>query len=141
MSSVRRTPTLRRWLDGAPRGWTVVGASVIVNAISDGTWFYGFAVFFLPISRDLALSRAATSFPFTIKGIIVALLGPPIGVWIDRAGPSQRALGARRDERPHQFASTSPATTPALPHLRRGSHCVHRPGRSPRFNPGVQRVD
>ena len=89
MSSVRRTPTLRRWLDRAPSGWTVVSASVIVNAISDGTWFYGFAVFFLPISRDLALSRAATSLPFTIKGLIVALLGLPIGVWIDRAGPAQ----------------------------------------------------
>jgi len=67
----------------------VVGASVIVNALSDGAWFYGFAVFFLPISRDLALSRAATSFPFTIKGLIMAALGPAMGVWIDRAGPPQ----------------------------------------------------
>jgi hypothetical protein len=32
----------------------LLGASVVVNAISDGTWFYGFSVFFLPISRDLA---------------------------------------------------------------------------------------
>src|SRR5262245_41581594 len=66
-----------------------MAASLVVNAISDGTWFYGFAVFFLPLSRDLALSRAATSFPFAVKGLIVALLGPPTGVWIDRAGPAQ----------------------------------------------------
>jgi MFS family permease len=80
---------LRRWLDGAPDGWRLLGASVVVNAISDGTWFYGFSVFFLPISRDLALSRAATSLPFAIKGIITAMLGPPAGIWIDRAGPAQ----------------------------------------------------
>ena len=80
---------LRRWLDGAPDGWRLLGASVVVNAISDGTWFYGFSVFFLPISRDLALSRAATSLPFAIKGIITAMLGPPLGIWIDRAGPAQ----------------------------------------------------
>jgi MFS family permease len=67
----------------------VLGASVVVNALSDGTWFYGFAVFFLPISRDLALSRAATSFPFVIKSIIMAVFSPPLGVWIDRAGPSR----------------------------------------------------
>ena len=89
MSIVRRVPVLRRWLDGVPDGWRILGASVIVNAISDGTWFYGFSVFFLPISRDLALSRAATSLPFAIKGIIGAILGPPTGIWIDRAGPPQ----------------------------------------------------
>ena len=82
-------PALRRWLDGAPDGWRLLGASVVVNAISDGTWFYGFSVFFLPISRDLALSRAAASLPFAIKGIIAAILGPPMGIWIDRAGPTQ----------------------------------------------------
>jgi MFS family permease len=89
VSWIRRLPALRRWLDGAPHGWSVMGASLVVNAISDGTWFYGFAVFFLPLSRDLGLSRAATSFPFAVKGLIVALLGPPTGVWIDRAGPAQ----------------------------------------------------
>ncbi len=82
-------PVLGRWLDGAPDGLRLLGASVVVNAISDGTWFYGFSVFFLPISRDLALSRAATSLPFAIKGIITAMLGPPLGIWIDRAGPAQ----------------------------------------------------
>jgi MFS family permease len=82
-------PVLRQWLDGIPDGWRLLGASVVVNAISDGTWFYGFSVFFLPISRDLALSRAATSLPFAIKGIIAAILGPPAGIWIDRAGPAR----------------------------------------------------
>jgi MFS family permease len=89
VSFARRVPVLRRWLEGAPDGWKVLGASVVVNAISDGAWFYGFSVFFLPISRDLGLSRAATSLPFVIKGLIAALLGPPMGIWIDRAGPSQ----------------------------------------------------
>ena len=89
MSSIYRSPRGWRWLGRLPTGWSVVGASVIVNALSDGAWFYGFAVFFLPISRDLALSRAATSFPFTIKGLIMAALGPAMGVWIDRAGPPQ----------------------------------------------------
>jgi MFS family permease len=89
VSGVFLPSALRRWLVGMPAGWSVLGASVIVNAISDGTWFYGFAVFFLPISRDLGLGRAATSLPFAIKGIIMAALNPPLGIWIDRVGPSQ----------------------------------------------------
>jgi MFS family permease len=89
VSAARRVSAPWRWLRDAPDGWKLLAASVVVNAISDGTWFYGFSVFFLPISRDLALSRAATSLPFAIKGLIAALLGPPTGIWIDRAGPAQ----------------------------------------------------
>ena len=94
MSSVRRTPTLQRWLDGAPSGWTVVSASVIVNAISDGTWFYSFAVFFLPISRDLALSRAAERRGQQRTGNAVGLVALDEGDGRQRRAPREHSARA-----------------------------------------------
>ena len=59
-----------------------------------GTGFYwlGFSVFFLPISRDLHISRAAASLPFTLRGIIGIFLSPLVGLLVDRFGPSKVLL-------------------------------------------------
>jgi MFS family permease len=74
---------------GQYHGWRVVAAAFGVNAVHDGTYSPGFAVFFLPISRDLGLSRAAASLPFTVNKVIPAILGPFMGALIDRVGPGR----------------------------------------------------
>lgn len=48
---------------------------------------YGFTVFFLPISRDLGLSRAATSLAFSLARAEGAIEGPLVGYLVDRFGP------------------------------------------------------
>ena len=75
-------------------GWRVVGAAFLVNAIAVGTYFLGFSVFFLPISRSLELSRAATSLPFALSRIVGGLLGPFVGMSVDRLGPGKVLVAA-----------------------------------------------
>ena len=68
-------------------GWRVVAVSFIYNAVNDGTWLFGFAILFLPISRDLSLSKTAISIPFTINRLLTTTLGPLVGYLIDRFSP------------------------------------------------------
>ena len=70
-------------------GWRIVASSFVINAFHDGTYFLGSSIFFLPIGRDLNLSRTATSIPFTANKILPALLGPFVGMLIDRYGPAR----------------------------------------------------
>ena len=70
-------------------GWWIVAASFVVNAMSTGFYWYGFTVFFLPITRELEISRAAASLPFTLRGILGIFLSPMIGLLVDRLGPAK----------------------------------------------------
>ena len=68
-------------------GWRVVAVSFIFNAVNDGTWLFGFAVFFLPISRDLQISKTGFSFLVFTNRLTMTLIGPIVGYLIDRVGP------------------------------------------------------
>lgn len=70
-------------------GWWIVVISVLVNAVPAGLYFIGFSVLFLPISRDLGISRAATSLPFSLTRVISGVQSPFIGMAIDRLGPGK----------------------------------------------------
>jgi MFS family permease len=76
-------------LSGIFYGWRVVAISFLANSLSTGTYYLGFSVFFLPISRDLDLSRTEASVPFSLARIIGAITGPIVGMWIDRVGPGK----------------------------------------------------
>ena len=77
---------MSRRFKGIFYGWRIVAAGFLGNALNDGTYFLGFSVFFLPISRDLELSRTATSLPFSLARLIGGILGPISGWGIDRLG-------------------------------------------------------
>ncbi|MBI2873289.1 MAG: MFS transporter [Chloroflexi bacterium] len=76
-----------RWPARVFYGWWVVAATCVINALGGGVYFYGFTVFFLPLSRDLGLSRAATSLVFSLSRAEGAVEGPAAGYLIDRFGP------------------------------------------------------
>lgn len=80
---------LRRRVKGVYYGWRITAASFFINALADGTYFLGFTVLLLPISRDLEISRTAISIPFSLARIIGGALGPTVGPLIDRFGPSR----------------------------------------------------
>ncbi|MSQ16409.1 MAG: MFS transporter [Dehalococcoidia bacterium] len=80
---------LRRRTRGVYYGWRVTAAGFLINALADGTYFLGFTVLLLPISRDLGVSRTAISVPFSLARIIGGALGPIAGPLIDRFGPSR----------------------------------------------------
>jgi sugar phosphate permease len=79
----------RRRVNGVYYGWRITAASFFINALADGTYFLGFTVLLLPISRDLEISRTAISIPFSLARIIGGALGPTVGPLIDRFGPSR----------------------------------------------------
>ena len=61
----------------------------MVNALTTGVYWLGFSVLFLPISRDLGVSRAAASLPFTLRGVVGAVQSPLVGLLVDRVGPAR----------------------------------------------------
>lgn len=68
-------------------GWWIVGAGAILNALGGGTYWLGFSVYFLPVTRDLGLSRAATSWAYGLGRLEGGLEGPLAGYLVDRLGP------------------------------------------------------
>lgn len=67
-------------------GWWIVATSCVVNAIGGGVYWYGFAVFFLPIKAALGLSSTSTSLIFSLSRAEGAIEGPVAGYMIDRFG-------------------------------------------------------
>jgi sugar phosphate permease len=79
--------TLRDRLAGLFYGWRMVGVSCAIRLLGGGLHAYGFTVFFLPITQELGLSRAATSLVFSLARAQGAIEGPVAGYCIDRYGP------------------------------------------------------
>ncbi len=75
-------------------GWRMVAVGSAVRVLGGGLHLYGFTVFFLPLSQDLGLSRAATSLVFSLARAEGALEGPVAGYAIDRFGPRPVMLTA-----------------------------------------------
>ncbi len=68
-------------------GWRMVAVGSAIRILGGGLHLYGFTVFFLPLSQDLGLSRAATSLVFSLARAEGAIEGPVAGYMIDRFGP------------------------------------------------------
>lgn len=82
------TPPSERFL-GVYRGWWIVAIAFAINAMANGIYFMGFAVFLLPISRDLQISRAAASLPYALARLMGAISGPTCGLIVERVGPTK----------------------------------------------------
>lgn len=68
-------------------GWRMIGLVSAIRVVGGGLHQYGFTVFFLPISQDLGMSRAATSLAFSLARAQGAIEAPLVGYLIDRFGP------------------------------------------------------
>ena len=64
----------------------MVGLVALIRTIGGGLHGYGFTVFFLPISTELGISRAATSLAFSLARAEGAIEGPLAGYLVDRFG-------------------------------------------------------
>ena len=65
----------------------MVGLVSLIRIVGGGLHQFGFTVFFLPISQDLGISRAATSLAFSLSRAQGAIEAPLVGYLIDRYGP------------------------------------------------------
>src|SRR5918994_4409876 len=68
-------------------GWRMVGLVSVIRIVGGGLHQFGFTVFFLPISQDLGISRAATSLALSLARAQGAIEAPLVGYLIDRYGP------------------------------------------------------
>src|SRR4029453_1655276 len=76
-----------KFFSGIFYGWRMVGLVSAIRIVGGGLHQFGFTVFFLPISRDLGIRRAATSLAFSISRAQGAIEAPLVGYLIDRYGP------------------------------------------------------
>jgi MFS family permease len=75
-------------------GWVMVGVVSAMRVFGGGLHGYGFTVFFLPVSHDLALNRAQTSLAFSLARAEGAIEAPLIGYMVDRFGPRPLMVAA-----------------------------------------------
>ena len=83
--------SLVRRIRTAYYGWYLVAAGVglgFLGALNN----YGFGVFFLPITRELALTRAQTSLVFSAARLEGGLEAPIAGWLTDKLGPRTMLL-------------------------------------------------
>src|SRR5918995_1312249 len=75
-------------------GWRMVGLVSVIRIVGGGLHQFGFTVFFLPISQDLGISRAATSLAFSLSRAQGAIEAPLVGYLVDRFGPKPIIMAA-----------------------------------------------
>jgi OFA family oxalate/formate antiporter-like MFS transporter len=80
-------PLMRRQRLDLYYGWRMIAVGSALRILGGGLYFYGFSVFFLPLSYDLGLKRAAMSLVFSLARAQGAFEGPIAGYYMDRYGP------------------------------------------------------
>lgn len=68
-------------------GWTMIWTLAVTETVSWGVLFYAFSVFLVPMQQDLGWSTPAITGAYSLALLVAMLLSPPIGRWLDRAGP------------------------------------------------------
>jgi MFS family permease len=75
-------------------GWRMIAIGSALRILGGGLYYYGFSVFFLPISHDLGLSRTKTSLVFSLARAQGAFESPVAGYFLDRYGPRPLIMSA-----------------------------------------------
>jgi predicted MFS family arabinose efflux permease len=69
------------------RAWGIVGALSITETVSWGILYYAFAVFLLPMQRELGYSPAQLTGAFSLALLVSAVAGIAVGRHLDRCSP------------------------------------------------------
>jgi MFS family permease len=85
---------LRSRISGLYYGWRMVGLVSALRILGGGLHNYGFTVFFLPVTQELGLTRAATSLAFSLARAQGSFLSPVVGHLVDRHGPKPMMIAA-----------------------------------------------
>ena len=67
-------------------GWRIAGVLAVTETVSWGVLYYSFAVFLVPMQRDLGASAAAVSGAFSLALVVMGVSGLVVGRWLDRHG-------------------------------------------------------
>jgi MFS family permease len=69
------------------RAWGIVGALSVTETVSWGILYYAFAVFLIPMQRELGFSTAELTGAFSLALLVSAVAGIAVGRYLDRRGP------------------------------------------------------
>jgi MFS family permease len=76
-------------------GWWIAGASFLVLLVTVGIGLYAPPVFLVPLQDHFGWSRAAIATGSALGALTAGIMGPLVGVWIDRYGSRRvMAIGA-----------------------------------------------
>ncbi len=78
---------LRRWRRPHYYGWWMIWTLAVTETVSWGILFYAFSVFIVPMQQELGWSTAEITGAYSLALVVAMLVSPPIGRWLDRAGP------------------------------------------------------
>jgi MFS family permease len=67
-------------------GWRMVWALAVTETVAYGVLFYSFAVFLVPMQRDLGASTAQLSGALTVAMAVTGAAAVGVGRWLDRHG-------------------------------------------------------
>jgi MFS family permease len=76
------------------RAWGIVGALSVTETVSYGILYYAFAVFLVPMQRELGFSAAQLTGAFSVAVLVSAVAGIAVGHYLDRHGPRGLMTGA-----------------------------------------------
>ena len=68
-------------------GWRFVGIGAVLNGFATGFFGRGSTLYFLPLSREMGLTRTQTSLIFGAATVESGIQSPITGYFIDRVGP------------------------------------------------------
>jgi MFS family permease len=68
-------------------GWWVLASVSLLYTLTNGIYWSGFSFYFLPITKDLGLSRTSMSLVLGLGRLVGGLQGPLAGYLVDRLGP------------------------------------------------------
>jgi MFS family permease len=69
------------------RAWGIVAALSVTETVSWGILYYAFAVFLIPMERELGLSTAELTGAFSVALLVSGVAGIAVGRHLDRHGP------------------------------------------------------
>lgn len=67
--------------------WAIVATLALTETVSWGILYYGFAVFLVPMERELGWSRAILTGAFSLALLVSGFAAPFVGRTLDRIGP------------------------------------------------------
>lgn len=68
-------------------GWTIIWTLAVTETVSWGILYYAFAVFLVPMQTELGWSTPQLTGAYSLALVVTMVLSPPVGRWLDRAGP------------------------------------------------------
>ena len=74
-------------------GWWIVGACLLISLYTGGILVFGFTAFLGPIANEFGWSYAQISLASSLRGLETGLLGPIVGIMVDRWGPRRLIFG------------------------------------------------